>query len=55
MAEVRALKPNKRKKWKDTLINQRGAGTRVRYNEASGHFENYSPAHENSMMKKYAP
>jgi hypothetical protein len=55
MAEVRALKPNKRKNWKDTLINQRGEGTRVRYNEASGHFENYTPAHENTMMKKYTP
>ena len=55
MAEVRALKPNKRKNWKATLINQRGEGTRVRYNEASGHLDNYSPAHANSMMKKYTP
>ena len=54
-AQVRALKPNKRKNWKDTLINQKGDGTRVCYNEASGHFENYSPARETSMMKKYAP
>ena len=53
MAEVRALKPNKRKNWKDTLINARGESTRVRYSE--GHLENYSPAHENSMMKNYTP
>ena len=52
MAEVLALKPNKRKGWKGTLWNQRGERTRVRYNEASGHFENYSTAHANSMLKK---
>ena len=55
MAEVRALKPNKRKNWKATLFNQQGEGTRVRYNEASGHLENYSPAHASSFMKKYTP
>ena len=55
MAEVLALKPNKRKGWKGTLWNQRGERTRVRYNEASGHFENHSTAHANSMLKKYTP